>query len=354
VTHSLAAARARRARDLAALHREAPAFADYGASQGIPAVSAEAAVQWLEAGEPGQALDLLHQPAGGGLDSVARDVDFLLTAASLVQVAATLSAGDALASEIAADGVRLLEPYAGRAVLNSGAVIFHGVVDEFLFRACQASGDPAAARWREGAASRYRRIGAAWWLGRLAEPGPHGQPSPATALATARAAQTVIHLRRDGAGWTVGFDGATFALPDLKGLHYLRHLLRRPGADVTAADLAAAAAGHAGVTVTESGGGEIIDARALAAYRQRLRDIDAELDEAGSWADEARTARLRLERDALPARPAAGSPTRPARRPGCSTPVPRADYHRRAVARRAPSASASNLAQTIFGWISGM
>ena len=35
------------------------------------------------------------------------------------------------------------------------------------------------------------------------------------------------------------------------------------------------------------------------AYRTRLRDIDGELAEADSWADEGRLARLRLEREAL-------------------------------------------------------
>jgi hypothetical protein len=45
--------------------------------------------------------------------------------------------------------------------------------------------------------------------------------------------------------------------------------------------------------------GEVADTRALAAYRRRLRDIDAELDEARDWADEARVTRLELEREAL-------------------------------------------------------
>ena len=44
---------------------------------------------------------------------------------------------------------------------------------------------------------------------------------------------------------------------------------------------------------------EIADRRALAADRQRLRDLDGELAEAESWADQARLTRLRLEREAL-------------------------------------------------------
>jgi len=64
---------------------------------------------------PDRALALLHQVTGAGLNTVARDVDFLLTVTALVEVAAAL--GEA---EVLADGVRLLTPYAGRAVLNAG------------------------------------------------------------------------------------------------------------------------------------------------------------------------------------------------------------------------------------------
>jgi hypothetical protein len=287
VVHSLAASRARRAGDVDTLRREAAAFQEYGAGEGVPSVSAEAAVFWLEANEPDRALELLHQLAGGGLDSVSRDVDFLLTVASLVQVGSALRQEDVIA-----DGIRLLEPYAGRAVLNAGAVTFHGVVDDYLFRACQALGRPAEARWRAAAGSCYQRIGASWWRRRLSGPGP-AAPQPAV---------SVVQLRPDaGSGWIFGRDGATILLADLRGLRYLHHLLRRPGTDVSALDLAAAAAGHAGTVVPESGG-EIIDSQALAAYRARLRDIDHELAEAGSWADQARLARLarlQLERQAL-------------------------------------------------------
>jgi hypothetical protein len=284
VCHSLAASRARRAGDAAALRREAAAFQEYGTREGVPSVSAEAAVLWLEGGEPGRALELLNQVAGTGLDSVTRDVDFLLTTASLVAAGAELGRDD-----IAADGIRLLEPYAGRAVLNAGAVTFHGVVEEYLFRAGQAVGHTGAASWREAAASCYRRICARWWQVRLGEP-----------RALAPAPVTTMHLHPgEGTGWLVGRAGAAVELPALRGLTYLRYLLQRPGADVSSLELAAAAAGHAGEVAAEPSSGELTDARALAEYRQRLRDIDSELTEAQSWSDEGRLTRLRLEREAL-------------------------------------------------------
>jgi hypothetical protein len=358
VTHSLAAARARRAGDLAALRAEAAAFTAYGAAEGVPSVSAEAAVLWLEGGEPDRARELLLQLAGGGLAGLPRDVDFLLTTASLVQVAAALcgdgegavggpgggqvNGAEPLIAGIAAQGAELLEPYAGRAVINAGAVTFHGVVDDYVFRAYAAlrglrggalpdggapgsggavggvaaraaeaggAGPVAAgvvAGWRDRAASCYLRLGAPWWRDRL-ERGGAGRG--------ARRLGTVAHLRRVGPGWIVGFDQATFSLPDLKGLCYLSELLGRPAADVAASQLAAAGAGHAGTVIAEQGAGEIADARALAAYRQRLGDLDAELAEARSWADAGRLTRLQLEREALLAelRAAAGLGGRPRR-----------------------------------------
>jgi hypothetical protein len=331
VTHSLAAARARRAGDSATLLSEAAAFAAYGTAEGVPSVTAEAAVLWLEGGEPGRALELLRQLAGGGLASVARDVDFLLTTASLVQVAAALCREDPVAAGIAAEGARLLEPYAGRAVLNAGAVTFHGVVDEYLFRACAALGEPSAASWRNQASASYQRLGAACWLPRL-DTRLGGQP------ARRPPAAAVVHLRPDGAGWLVGYDGATFALPDLKGLRYLRELARHPGADVAALDLAAA--GQGGAVLAESPAGEVADTRALAAYRQRLRDIDAELDEARDWADEARVTRLGLEREALLREVGAATGLAGRRRRFGS-----ADERARVAVRKAISAALARVAQ---------
>jgi hypothetical protein len=282
VAHSLAATRAQRAGDTGAVRREAAAYEAYGAGQGMPSMSAHGARLWLQAGEPGRALALAHQIAGAGLDSIPHDVFFMLTVTSLTEIAATLKVED-----MAADGARLLEPYAGRAVLNAGAV-FHGVVDEYLYRAHSSLGRPDAAGWRHSAVSCYERVGAGWWRDRLAGP-------PAGA---ARKAAVTMHFHQNDDGWLIGRDGATAVLPDVKGLHYIRYLLQRPGQDVEAADLAAAAAGHPGVTVAH-GDADVIDAQALRAYRARLAEIDTELGEAESWADEPRSGRLRLEREAL-------------------------------------------------------
>jgi len=76
-------------------------------------------------------------------------------------------------------------------------------------------------------------------------------------------------------------------------------MLQRPGADIPAIDLSDAVAGHPGAGAAGGGVGEVVDKQALSAYRRRLAQIDADLDEARSWADSGRAANLAAERDAL-------------------------------------------------------
>jgi len=306
VLHSLAADRAMQAGDLAALRAEAASFEAFGLAEGIASVAAEAAVLWLAAGEAGHAERLALQLAGGGLHTVVRDVDFLLTVSCLVQVASSLRL-----DELAAEGATLLEPYAGRGVINAGAVTFHGVVDDYVYQARRSLDGREAVRWHRTALSAYQRVGASWWQRRLTSSTTTTEATQtAEASQIAEATQTagsgsvpaarVLHLRQASPEvWTVGPAGATVAIPDVKGLHYLRHLVEHPGQPIGALALSDAVAGHPGAGVGESDAGELLDAQALAAYRRRLAEIDADLAEAADWADEGRVERLGRERQAL-------------------------------------------------------
>ena len=71
--------------------------------------------------------------------------------------------------------------------------------------------------------------------------------------------------------------------------------MRRPRQPVAALDLTAAGMGAA----LQPGLGGLLDAQALKAYRQRLRDLEQELDEAEQWSDLGRLDAARTERDAL-------------------------------------------------------
>ncbi|HEY3218358.1 MAG TPA: tetratricopeptide repeat protein [Candidatus Limnocylindria bacterium] len=124
---------------------------------------------------------------------------------------------------------------------------------------------------------------------------------PAPARPAVPAAPQTAQLRREGDVWSVGFAGQSVRLNDSKGMRYLARLLREPGRELHALDLAgapdAAPAGQARV--------EIIDPEARAAYRERLRDLDAEESEAERFGDSERAARARSEREFIAAELAA-------------------------------------------------
>jgi hypothetical protein len=275
---------ARQTGDVARLVDEAEKYESYGVRESVPAVIAEGAGLWVAAGELERARRLLRQVVTTDFDGVVRDVDWLLTVALLTDVATAV--GDVTLAEAA---VRTLSPYAGRGVVNGGAVAFVGVVDDYLAGALRLLGrteetDRHAAQARE----LYARVGASWWLGRI---GAYTSTTPRAGVA---------HLRLGADGlWCVGRDDAVATVREVKGFHYLRLLLARPGVDVPAHDLSDEVAGHAGAGVADGAVDEVLDRRALAAYRQRLADLDAELDEARSWSDSGRLARLEDERDAL-------------------------------------------------------
>ncbi len=283
IVRSLGAHIARQAGDVGGLVREAELYESFGTREGVISITAEAATLWAAADQPDRARALLRQLAGPDFGSIPRDSDWLLSMTCLVEVAVETGV-----DELAEIARGLLEPYAGRGVVNAGGVAFDGVVDDYLYRAAALLGrDAEAAARRESAAGAYERMGATWWLRRLP-----ARPAPSR--------PDVVHLRPGTDGiWWVGREGAIGMVRDMKGLHYLRLLLQRPEADVGALDLSDAVAGHPRAGPPPEAGTEVLDRRALAAYRRRLADIDAELDEAQSWSAAARVERLQSEREAL-------------------------------------------------------
>ena len=99
-----------------------------------------------------------------------------------------------------------------------------------------------------------------------------------------------------GAVWVVEWDGESVLLPDVKGLGQLRELLSRPGKPVAAAELASSGDGGA-----RPGGdaGPMLDETARRAYRQRLVEIEQEIEEAQRFHDPERAAAAERERTAL-------------------------------------------------------
>jgi hypothetical protein len=122
-------------------------------------------------------------------------------------------------------------------------------------------------------------------------------------------------FRLEGEYWTVSYEGAVVRLKDTKGLRHLARLLAHPGREFHATDLEAAQgqaaqAGSVGPWGRPEGGGlavrpdqgdagALLDATAKAAYKTRLDELGAELEEAEGCNDPVRAANARAERDFL-------------------------------------------------------
>jgi pimeloyl-ACP methyl ester carboxylesterase len=95
-------------------------------------------------------------------------------------------------------------------------------------------------------------------------------------------------LRRDGEVWLVAFGGKEARVRDSKGMGDLARLVARPGEAIHVRELL-------GAPVVEGRSEPTVDQRALRSYKERLEEIDAELE----VADAGRTGKLRREREAL-------------------------------------------------------
>lgn len=105
-------------------------------------------------------------------------------------------------------------------------------------------------------------------------------------------------FRREGDVWSIEFAGQVVRVRDARGLHYLSRLLPDPAREFHVLDLVAA---ETGATRTGALGdaGALLDERAKAAYRRRLADIDADLEDARAGGDAVREAQADNEREFL-------------------------------------------------------
>jgi predicted ATPase len=103
-------------------------------------------------------------------------------------------------------------------------------------------------------------------------------------------------LRPEGGVWHIEFNGTNVHVPDLKGLWHLRELVARPHQPVPALSLIGASSD---VPIPRGDAGPMLDREALRQYRQRLAELDDELDHAALHRDAKRLAKRSAERDAL-------------------------------------------------------
>lgn len=100
-------------------------------------------------------------------------------------------------------------------------------------------------------------------------------------------------LARSGEIWTLRFGGHRAHLRHARGLGDLAILLARPGEEVHVLELVGEG------TIPRLGADAVLDAKARDAYRDRIADLDTELDEATAADDVARAERLTAEREAI-------------------------------------------------------
>jgi len=116
-------------------------------------------------------------------------------------------------------------------------------------------------------------------------------------------------FRREGEYWLIAFDGHESRLHDAKGLSYLAALLANPGSEIHALDLVSSpgrgprAAERSKAELGASSGrhdaGAVLDDQARTAYRGRIEELQAAIDEAEDWNDSERAAHARDELDFL-------------------------------------------------------
>ena len=108
--------------------------------------------------------------------------------------------------------------------------------------------------------------------------------------------------------WTIVYEARTVRLRDMRGLHYLAQLLQAPGREFHATQLVATNGGHGNGVGVETelpvardlgDAGPVHDARAWAAYRERLAELREALEEAEQLNDLGRQERARVEIAAL-------------------------------------------------------
>ncbi len=193
----------------------------------------------------------------------------------------------AIATDDVGLAAQLLEdvaPCAGTCGVNGAVVAFAGSHAHTAGLLAAAVGDHAASRLLLAeAAATYRRLGAAGWLDDLGPgpPVPDGAPRRGTAT-----------MLRRGALWQLAFADREVTVPHSKGLADIARLLASPDTDIHVLGLVDAA--------DRSGsGGDLVDRRTLAAYRQRLSDLDDDIAEAERHHDPERRAGAETERQAV-------------------------------------------------------
>ncbi|MFZ6005246.1 MAG: ATP-binding protein [Actinomycetota bacterium] len=260
-----------------------------GEYAGYPAADSMRAVHLLLTGRDAQARRLLQRRMTAGIESVPRDSEWVEALWNLGEVAAAVAELDAVEAIYDA-----LVPHADLWAVDGVGAACYGAISHQLGRLSIAlDRRQQAQEWLDAAARAHESAGAEHLaatteaLRRSLTPRPPRPPK--------NTAAALGELTRDGPVWHVQWQGTATTVRHSKGILDIARLLERPGHEIHALDLM----DPSGSALDTGGTGPMLDDTARRAYKQRLEELEDDLDEATSMADDGRVAQLEHERDVV-------------------------------------------------------
>jgi len=294
------------------------------------AVAALAVAAALNGDRP-QAASALATLCGSDLAALPRSSAWLVTMNGVVEAAYLLEDAD-----VASRAYELLHPYAHLPMIGSLGITCFGSVRHALGVAALTSGqldlaidqltaavqhNLALAHWPALVASRQRLAQA---HARRDSPGDadavrreldaataeaaaaglpvpdHPVAGPSAAAVSPSVAAGEAHCQRAGRKWRLTLGHRSALVEDSIGMVHLAVLIANPRHEIQAADLVAGLTGLSRTGADAGTAQHVLDRDAIAEYRNRLRQLDAELDETGTGGlGPDRASQARAERDWL-------------------------------------------------------
>jgi tetratricopeptide (TPR) repeat protein len=280
----------------------------------VAALATAAALQ----GDRRTAASSLAALRRAGLASLPRSSSWLVTMNGVVEAAYLLRDVD-----LAAEAYSLLHPYAHLPMVGGLGVTCFGATEHALGIASLTLGQPdraidhlrsavqlnqALAHWPALVACRHRLAQALTLRG---QPGDAEAARRELEIASAEAAtpgnaapghltlgsrgDRFAECERVGRKWRLTVGDRSILVDDSIGMVHLAVLIANPRQDIAAADLVAGLSRLGSGTVEGGAAQPVLDREAISVYRNRLKQLDAGIEQAAAGSDEAASARAERE-----------------------------------------------------------
>ncbi|PRY34751.1 hypothetical protein CLV43_11527 [Umezawaea tangerina] len=265
------------------------------------------AVASATAGDTRMARGALARLRGPGLDRLTRSSTWLCAMNGAAEAACLL--GD---TDTAAQVYALVLPYARLPVMASLAAACFGSAQHTLGVASLALGEVdravvhfrtavehnnALGHWPAAAVSRHRLAQAHGLRGETwaatSERAAATREAAALGMVLPETERRALVCTKTGRQWMVELGGRSVVVDDSVGMRYLATLVANQGTEIAAIDLTE------GGVAEERSAQPVLDEEALQQYRQRLRDLREEIEDAEAAHQEVRAAQLRADAEWL-------------------------------------------------------